>query len=336
MDQNKPKSKIKTFIITFIVVLLLLFLFYLSFSGSKSKTANTNVQGSSSSSFRDFFRSLFNKKSPTALNVVSGKNNTGGLGGPSNPSSGGGNISINNAGGSGPISGNGPGSSGTGPSAGGGVGGTGGTGPNTGAGPNTGGAGQNTGTGPNTGGGLGAGGTGIGLGGSGFGVTPGLNPLPTPGTIGSGPSGGANPGDSGRPPTVDNGPGGVGGGGEGGGLSPTVGSGLGVTESPVINCPDLVFTKEEQAKLDDLLRQYYLLAPNLKTEDDIALIQTTLLDNQNTINQAKDLTKQCVDQKASPAYTGPQAVKDNPFFSGGSANPYLPNFSEFENLFGIW
>jgi hypothetical protein len=55
----------------------------------------------------------------------------------------------------------------------------------------------------------------------------------------------------------------------------------------------LVFTSEEQARLDVLLRKFYLLSPTLKTEDDITDIKTQYNNAVTLIDQATELTKAC-------------------------------------------
>jgi len=66
----------------------------------------------------------------------------------------------------------------------------------------------------------------------------------------------------------------------------------------------LSFTEEEKAKLAVLLRKFYLIAPSLKTEDDIISIYSDIDQYQNLINQADGLTKQCKAQTAEGKYFG--------------------------------
>ncbi len=135
-----------------------------------------------------------------------------------------------------------------------------------------------------------------------------------------------------------------------------------VAASNANQCPSddpLVFTATEQAKLADLLNQYYSLAPELKTSDDLALLSDNITSDQSLIDQANSLIAQCNSEKADPAYTGPQAVKDNPYYQNlsGSVASYLPgilsdwitvnsspdkvsnpltSYSDFEKKFSIW
>lgn len=88
-------------------------------------------------------------------------------------------------------------------------------------------------------------------------------------------------------------------------------------------CPEddpLAFTEEENAELEKLLRQYYLIASTLKTEDDLDVIENDTLQNKALVAQAKELTKDCKDQKADPLYTGPQTIKNNPYYAELSNN----------------
>ena len=102
----------------------------------------------------------------------------------------------------------------------------------------------------------------------------------------------------------------------------------------------LVYTPAEQAQLDILLKQYYLISPSLKTSDDLALELNDMNQNQSLINQSNTLTNQCMQQKSAPSYTGPQSIKDNPYYqdpSGTNSNtPYLPAYTQFEQILNIW
>lgn len=87
-------------------------------------------------------------------------------------------------------------------------------------------------------------------------------------------------------------------------------------------CPDdpLVFTEDEKAELATLLRQYYLLAPTLRIEDDVTLLDYDNQTNEELVKQATTLIKDCKDQKARPGYTGPKEVKDNPYYQNASTS----------------
>lgn len=107
-------------------------------------------------------------------------------------------------------------------------------------------------------------------------------------------------------------------------------------------CPDdpLVFTEEEKAQLTTLLRQYYLLAPTLRIEDDITLLDYDNQTNEELVKQAGILTQDCQAQKANPAYTGPKEIKDNPYYqnpvAGSGASEYIPGYGLYELMFNIW
>ncbi len=58
----------------------------------------------------------------------------------------------------------------------------------------------------------------------------------------------------------------------------------------------LVFTDEEESELAELLRKFYLLAPNLKSEDDISLIYNEIERYKEFIGQLTNLTNQCYSQ----------------------------------------
>jgi hypothetical protein len=364
---NEHKSKTKAFVITFIVVLLLLIAGAYLFFGTKSDTGTSQVSGSSSS-IGKFFSSLFATQKPTDINTdTSGASTTAGSGattgtgeatapakqtgfftglynsvfGRSNTNTA--SINPNNSGtlGAGTTNPNNN-TANINPN----------TGTNSSSGSNsttgfptgtTGGAGGfTTGTGAGATGGFGAGGSQAGGNGfvttGGFGITPTLNPVPTPGT-GTGFTTGTGAGPSTGSFASGNGSGsgtGFGSGPQGGGFVTTTGAGP-ITGDKTNICDDsLIFTAAEQTKLDDLLRQYYLLAPSLKTDGDISVLLSSKLRDQSTIDDATALTKQCISQKADPAYTGPQAVKDNPYFKKGSLDAYLPDFADFEKLFNIW
>ncbi len=102
----------------------------------------------------------------------------------------------------------------------------------------------------------------------------------------------------------------------------------------ICNEDPLEFTTQEQADIDTLLKKYYLIAPAMKSDDDIKIISDEIAQNQSTMEQAKSLTNDCKVQKSDPNYTGPQTIKDNPYYQGGGINNpnlnYLPGlFSEY-------
>lgn len=107
-------------------------------------------------------------------------------------------------------------------------------------------------------------------------------------------------------------------------------------------CPDdpLVFTTAEKDQLAVLLRQYYLLAPTLRIDDDVTLLDYDNQTNSELIKQASQLITDCSAQKANPAYLGPREIKDNPYYQTSTpANntlEYIPGYSTYELLFNIW
>ncbi len=178
-------------------------------------------------------------------------------------------------------------------------------------------------------------------------ISPTLNPLPIPPSTGVGSLGGSSGSGSGSLGTSP-----------GAGTSPGPVSSLAAaaaTPSPDI-CPiddPLVFTNAEKAELDILLRQYYLIAPAIKGDDDIALLEYDIKTYEPLLNQANSLINQCIVQKSALGYTGPQAIKANPYYPTRIGDPtYLPgqtspwiqahpessisDYAEFELIFGIW
>ncbi len=87
-------------------------------------------------------------------------------------------------------------------------------------------------------------------------------------------------------------------------------------------CPDdpLVFTEDEKAELAVLLRQYYLLAPSLRIEDDVTLLDYDNQTNEELVKQATTLISDCKAQKSRPGYTGPKEVKDNPYYQSAGTS----------------
>lgn len=149
--------------------------------------------------------------------------------------------------------------------------------------------------------------------------SPPLNPLPTPGAGGT-----IEPGPTPNP-----------------GIEPTP---LPPTPAPTPNpntCPDdpLVFTDTEKEELAVLLRQYYLIAPTIKNADDLVLVNNEILTNQALLTQVDTLTNQCRAEKININYTGPQTIKDNPYYddpANTNGVPYLPTLSQLEDIFDIW
>ncbi len=102
---------------------------------------------------------------------------------------------------------------------------------------------------------------------------------------------------------------------------------------------ELEYTDAEKDELAELLRQYYLIAPELKTAEEVAMINADIKRNQDLIDRADTLTLQCKDQKADPKYEGPRAVKNNPYYGDLNIKPefYAPKqFNDLEFELNIW
>jgi len=71
-----------------------------------------------------------------------------------------------------------------------------------------------------------------------------------------------------------------------------------------IDLNPLEFTDEENAKLDELLRKFYLIAPSLKTEDDINITYSEITQYQNFAEHLDTLINQCYTQVDGPLVNG--------------------------------
>lgn len=85
----------------------------------------------------------------------------------------------------------------------------------------------------------------------------------------------------------------------------------------------LTFTDHEKATLSDLLRKFYLLAPNLRSEEDIAMIYNEITKYENLSDELDSLTKACYAQTNDPSYAGPKTKYGNPWFNYDSRGTYL-------------
>lgn len=320
MDHSPKKSK--ALLITIIAVIVLLILGYFLFFrnnqifGLKSSSGTGSSQSNAATDIKNFVALLFKPKAQQTTTDTSNTNNssTG-----SNTLGNGTTTGNTNTGGNTTDTTGGFGSGGT-----------------LGAG----GLGDN-GTGVGTAGGFGAGtgdGSGAGFGTGSYGA-PTLTPLPTPtGTGTSGQGGSSGSGFNTAPQCsdgIDNNANGLIDIKESGchtdfnaknitSYDPTINdeSRLSPTQQTAVQtmCPSddpLVFTDDEKAQLQSLLTQYYLIAPGLKNADDLALLSANITTDQTIIDQATTLTQQCMAQKANPNYTGPQYIKDNPYYQGG-------------------
>jgi hypothetical protein len=93
----------------------------------------------------------------------------------------------------------------------------------------------------------------------------------------------------------------------------------------------LTFTDAEQAKLAELLRKFYLIAPTLKTTDDISLVYSDILQQSNFSSQLSDLINQCYTQTSDPSYTGPKTQFGNPWYKYDVRGSYL-NSDIYDNV----
>ncbi len=153
------------------------------------------------------------------------------------------------------------------------------------------------------------------------GITAPFNPIPTPGEGIS----------SGSSPIV----------GTTGGIKPTPTTEPTKNEDPKV-CPideELEYTDAEKDELAELLRQYYLIAPELKTADEVAMINGDIKRSQDLIDRADTLTLQCKEQKVNIKYEGPKATKNNPYYGDLNIKPefYAPKqFNDLEFELNIW
>lgn len=153
------------------------------------------------------------------------------------------------------------------------------------------------------------------------GITAPFNPIPTPGEGIS----------SGNDPIIAT----------TGGVKPTPTPGPTKSEDPKV-CPideELEYTDAEKDELAELLRQYYLIAPELKTADEVAMINADIQRSQALIDRADTLTLQCKEQKSNIKYEGPKATKNNPYYGDLNIKPefYAPKqFNDLEFELNIW
>ncbi|HAE36449.1 MAG: hypothetical protein UR85_C0002G0071 [Candidatus Nomurabacteria bacterium GW2011_GWF2_35_66] len=92
----------------------------------------------------------------------------------------------------------------------------------------------------------------------------------------------------------------------------------------------LTFTDVEKAKLAELLRKFYLIAPTLKTEEDISMIYREIDNYKELIGRLDYLTNQCYAETTSkngltknPTYTGPTTRYGNPWYKYNERGSYL-------------
>ncbi len=101
-------------------------------------------------------------------------------------------------------------------------------------------------------------------------------------------------------------------------------------------CPSdqpLEFTDSEKKTLEELTRSFYLLAPTIKTQDDVDLSASEYVQQSEFVDQVKELTGQCYDQKGK--LPSQEAVYGNPWFKPTERGTYT-NYKDFELMLNIW
>ncbi len=98
----------------------------------------------------------------------------------------------------------------------------------------------------------------------------------------------------------------------------------------------LVFTDQEKSELAELLRKFYLLAPNLKTEDDISIVYDEIERYKQFIGELTTLTNQCYQQTGNPKWVSAPVWKpQGEFLQGaGNLNPITGNYEVGLHRFG--
>ncbi len=98
----------------------------------------------------------------------------------------------------------------------------------------------------------------------------------------------------------------------------------------------ITYTDDEQATLDTLLRKFYLISPELFSQEDIALVQRDMDEYDNLSKQIATLTKQCYAELSENnsilpyKYTGPKTQYGNPWYKPESRGSYLTE-GEYSN-----
>jgi hypothetical protein len=126
-------------------------------------------------------------------------------------------------------------------------------------------------------------------------------------------------------------------------IPPTITESLCPVDDPLSN----YFTAQDKIDLENYLRQFYLIAPSIKTEDSIKITENEILDNSSFVGQLKQLIDDCNEQKSKASYTGPQEIMSNPYYQGPAADEsatYVSTpptnstqpFNILEKLLNIW
>ncbi len=106
------------------------------------------------------------------------------------------------------------------------------------------------------------------------------------------------------------------------------------TKTTAPNCPDtnitLKFTKEEQDELNQLIKEFYALSPNLKNSVDVASEQDKKIQYDKLTAVSNALTEQCVQDKAIASYKGPKETMRNPYFTTDPNYYYLSQDASYD------
>lgn len=91
-----------------------------------------------------------------------------------------------------------------------------------------------------------------------------------------------------------------------------------VNKCLLVDTNPLEFTDTEKARLAELLRKFYLIAPNLKSEDDINIVYSEIIKFKNFKEHLDILINQCEVQTSNPTYKnngGPTLKFTNPWYN---------------------
>jgi len=98
----------------------------------------------------------------------------------------------------------------------------------------------------------------------------------------------------------------------------------------------LVFTDAETTQINKLLDRYYTIADTIQTEQSLAAVNTDIGSKQSMVDQAKNLTNLCYEEKADSAYTGTKRVTNNPYYQNPSSSSSYYFDRGIEEAFSIW
>lgn len=72
---------------------------------------------------------------------------------------------------------------------------------------------------------------------------------------------------------------------------------------------DYIFTPEEEAKLEELTREFYRIAPSIRTDADVLAEQDSNSSYEDLINTSNTMTSECIVERVDPTYTGPKNTR---------------------------